>query len=165
MINTNPLSNTQIIKDKSFKNEVNFSTLPSTNKENPNRTIGKLSTTLAPIEEKVKRKQSVTTSKSIAPNNKNNFAALLNTNKITINNNINIIKPNKAIFTSPMKEKSIVVEKQKRINTGSVSPLRIVKMETPTEDENERIAKVRKTYKEKKLFNFEKTKSYFVTIH
>ena len=64
-----------------------------------------------------------------------------------------------------MKEKSIVVEKQKKINTGSVSPLRIVKMETPTEDENERIAKVRKTYKEKKLFNFEKTKSYFVTIH
>ena len=88
---------------------------------------------------------------------------MLNTNKTSINNNINIVKSTKiASPSSPIKEKTNVSDKTKKINICSVSPLRIYKMETPTEDENDRIAKVRKTYKEKKLFNFDKSKSYFV---
>ena len=70
----------------------------------------------------------------------------------------------KSLEKSILKTPNVVLEKPKRVFNNTVSPLKIIKIEPATEDENDRIAKVRKLYKEKKLHNFDKTKNFFVRI-
>lgn len=161
------------LKEIVQKNESSVQNIQTNIKENTlNKNAGKNSQTLAPIEEVIKRKKSVTANKSLNSNNQNKSLALLNNNKnhntITVSpsKNIKVVQGLKpvSIARSPQKDKLAFQEKIKRMNTNSVSPIRAVKMENSTEDENDRISKVRKLYKEKKLHNFDKSKNFFVIL-
>lgn len=172
IINSNSRMSTLPVKENAQKNEASQPNLQTNIKENTlNKNIGKSTQPLAPIEEIIKRKKSVTANKRIISNNQNkSLAALSNNKNNTINlspgKNIKVVHESKAsvVVQSPIKEKITLPEKIRKMNTNSVSPLRVVKMESPTEDENDRIAKVRKLYKEKKLHNFDKSKNFFVIL-
>lgn len=168
LINSNIRSNTIIQKDQEKKLITsNSTTAPLIKKDNTktNKNLLRGGTTLAPIEEKVLRKKSVTASKSIISSNQNKSQTMLHKNNTIPSNNINIIKENplsSTLQSSPNKDKQALNETNKKVTTNSISPFRILKVETATEDENDRIVKVRKLYKDKKLHNFDKSKSYFV---
>ncbi len=173
VINMNSRISNLPAKENVQKNEGSQPNIQTNIKESTvNKNVVKNNPPLAPIEEIIKRKKSVTANKRLISNNQNKSLALLNNNK---NNNTINVSPSKnikvvqdvkpaIIVQSPQKEKISLQEKLKKMNTNSVSPLRAVKMESPTEDENDRIAKVRKLYKEKKLHNFDKSKNFFVIL-
>ena len=175
-INTNPRMNTLKNRENKEKHE-NLSFTDIMKKKSPERVI----ITLAQIDEKTKSKKTLKlkTLNENSVNLINHNKTLGGTNNKIKNNDISIQiqssnnnpslklvqeKNAKSLEKSILKTPNVVLEKPKRVFNNTVSPLKIIKIEPATEDENDRIAKVRKLYKEKKLHNFDKTKNFFVRI-
>ena len=154
----------KIIKDQKLKNESTHSPMISSVKENYSRKLSKVSKVLNPAEETVNRKLSLMTSKSFVQNKENKYARLLKSKKRTMNdNNIKLVKYTINKKSSlPSQEKSCISENQTKKSISSVSPLRVLKFDNATEDENDRLLKLKQISKKKKLFIFDKSKSYVV---